>query len=149
MEEYKDIFSSPTGVPTHCQANHPIDLTPGAPLPNGPFYRCSLMENDEIMRHIQALLQKGHIRPNSSPCRSLIVLVQKKYETWQRCIDYRALNKITVRNRYLIPQIDNLLDQLKGENLFSKNDLATTRFPSNQLMYGRQLSNLKKVSMNG
>jgi hypothetical protein len=50
MEEYKDIFSSPTKVPKHCQVKHPIDLTPSAPLPNGPVYRRSLMENDEIKR---------------------------------------------------------------------------------------------------
>jgi hypothetical protein len=56
MEEYKDIFASPTGVPTHYQVKHLIDLTPSAPLPNGPFYRCSLMENDEIRHHIQELL---------------------------------------------------------------------------------------------
>jgi hypothetical protein len=61
MEEYKDIFSSPTEVPTHCQVKHPIDLTLSASLPNGPVYRHSLMENDEIKCHIQELLQKGHI----------------------------------------------------------------------------------------
>jgi hypothetical protein len=83
------------------------------------------MENDEIRRQIQELLQKGHIRPNSCPCRSPIVLVQKKDETWRLCIDYRALNKITVRNRYPIPKIDDLLDQLKGKNLFSKIDLKS------------------------
>jgi hypothetical protein len=82
VEEYRDIFSSPTGVPMHCQVKHPIDLTPGAPLPNGPVYHRSLMENDEIKRQIQELLQKGHIRPNSSPCGSPIVLVQKKDGTW-------------------------------------------------------------------
>jgi hypothetical protein len=52
VEEYKDIFSSPTGVPTHCQVNNPIDLTPNTPLPNGPIYRSSLMENDEIKPQI-------------------------------------------------------------------------------------------------
>jgi hypothetical protein len=72
---------------------------------------------------IQEILQKGHIRPSSSPCESPIVLVQKKDRTWRFCIDYRALNKITVRNRYPIPRIDDLLDQLKGENFFSKIDL--------------------------
>jgi hypothetical protein len=61
VEEYKDIFSSPTEVPTHCQVKHPIDLTPNAPLPNGPVYHCSLMENDEIKHQIQELLQKGNI----------------------------------------------------------------------------------------
>jgi hypothetical protein len=125
MEEYIDIFSSPTGVPTHYQVKHPIDLTPDAPLPNGLVYCLSLMENDEIGRHIQELLQKGHIRPNSSPCGSPIVLVQKKDGTWRLCIDYKALNKITVKNRYLIPRIDDLLDQLKGEKFFNKIDLKS------------------------
>jgi hypothetical protein len=123
MEEYRDILSSPTRVPTHCQVKHPIDLTLCAPLPNGPVYHCSLMENDEIMRHIQELLQKMHIRPSSSPYGSPILLVQKKYETWHLCIDYRALNKITVRNRYPIPRIDDHLDQHKGEKFFNKIDL--------------------------
>jgi hypothetical protein len=61
MEEYKDIFSSPTGVPLHCQVKHSIDLTPDAPLPNGPVYHHSLLENEEIKHQIQELLQKGHI----------------------------------------------------------------------------------------
>jgi hypothetical protein len=61
------------------------------------------MENEEIKCQIQELLQKGHIRPNSSPCRSPIILVQKKYKTWWLYIDYISLNKITVRNWYTIP----------------------------------------------
>jgi hypothetical protein len=125
VEEYEDIFTSPTGVPLHCQVKHPIDLTPGAPLPNGPIYWRSVLENDEIKRQIQELLHKGHIRPSSSPCGSPIVLVQKKDGTWRLCIDYRALNKITVQNRYPIPRIDDLLDQLKGEKYFSKIDLKS------------------------
>jgi hypothetical protein len=123
MEEYRDIFSSPIGVPTHCQVKHPIDLTLGEPLPNEPIYHRSLMENDKIKHQIQELLQKGHIKPNSSPCGKPIVLVQKKDGTWRLCIDYRALNKITVRNWYPIPRMDDLLDQLKGEKFFSKIDL--------------------------
>ena len=103
VEEYSDIFSSPTEVPLQSKVKHPIDLTPDAPLPNGPVYRLSLLENEEIKRQIQELLHKGHIRPSSSPCGSPIVLVQKKDGIWQLCIDYRALNKITVRNWYPIP----------------------------------------------
>jgi hypothetical protein len=83
------------------------------------------MENDEIRHQIKDLLQKGHVRPNSSPCRSPIVLVQKKDGTWRLYIDYRALNKIKVIYRYPIPRIDNLLDQLKGENFFSKIDIKS------------------------
>jgi hypothetical protein len=82
VEEYRDIFGSPIGVPTHCQVKHTIDLTPGAPLPNGPVYRCSLMKNDDIRCHIQEILQKGHIKPKSSPCERPIVLVQNKDEAW-------------------------------------------------------------------
>lgn len=125
MEEYKDIFTLPNGVPLHCQIKHSIDLTPGAPLTNWLEYRRSLLENEEIKHHIQELLQKGHIRPSSSPCGSPIVLVQKKDGTWRLCIDYRALNKITVWNRYLIPRIDDLLDQLRGSKCFSKIDLKS------------------------
>ena len=125
VEGYSDIFSSPTGVPLHCQVKHPIDLTPGAPLPNGLVYHRSLLENEEIKRQIQELLHKGHIRPSSSPCGSPIVLVQKKDGTWRLCIDYRTLNKITVCNRYPIPRIDDLLDQLTGAKYFNKIDLKS------------------------
>jgi hypothetical protein len=75
MKEYKDIFASPIGVPLHCQVKHPIDLVPNALLPNGLVYRRSLLENSEIKHQIQELLHKGHIRPNSSPYGSPIVLV--------------------------------------------------------------------------
>ena len=61
VEEYRDIFTSLARVPLHYQVKHPIDLTPGASLPNGPIYWRSVLENDEIKRQIQELLQKGHI----------------------------------------------------------------------------------------
>jgi len=125
MEEYEDIFTSPTGVPLHYQVKHSIHLTLGVLLPNGSIYRRSVLENDEIKRQIQELLQKGHICPSSSLCGSPIVLVQKKDGTWRLCIDYRALNKIIVHNRYLIPRIDDLLDQLEGTKYFSKIDLKS------------------------
>jgi hypothetical protein len=64
VEEY-DIFTSPVGVPLHYQVKHPIDLTLGVFLPNGPIYQRSILENDKIKRQIQELLQKGHIRPSS------------------------------------------------------------------------------------
>jgi hypothetical protein len=123
MEEYSDIFSSPTGVPFHCQVKHPIDMTLYAPLPNGPVYHRSLLENEEIEQYIQELLHKGHIHPSSSPCGSPIMLVQNKYGTWRLYINYRALNKIIVRNWYPIPRINDLLDQLTGAKYFSKIDL--------------------------
>jgi hypothetical protein len=103
MEEYSDIFSSPTRVPLHFQAKHRIDLTPDTLLQNGLVYHRSLLENEEIKRKIQELVHKGHIRPSSSPCESPTMLVQKKDGTWRLFIHYWALNKITVRNWYMIP----------------------------------------------
>jgi hypothetical protein len=75
MEEYRDIFSSPTMILMHCQVKNPIDITLISPMPNGTIYHHSLMENDEINHHIQELLQKGHIIPISYPCEILILLV--------------------------------------------------------------------------
>jgi hypothetical protein len=125
VEEYEDIFTSPARVPLHYQVKYPIDLTPGALFPNGPIYECSILENDKMKRQIQELLQKGYIRPISSPCGSPIVLMQKKDGNWRLCIDYQALNKIIVRSRYPIPHIDDLLDKLKGVKYFSKIDFKS------------------------
>jgi hypothetical protein len=75
VEEYSYIFSSPTGVLLHCQVKHTINMTPGTLLHNGLVYHHSLLENEEIKRHIQELLHKGHIHPISSPCGSPIMLV--------------------------------------------------------------------------
>ena len=79
-------------------------------MPNEPVYRRLVLENDEIKRQIQELIQKGHICPSASPGGSPIVLAKKKDGTWRLCIDYRSLNKITVKNGYPIPWIDDLLD---------------------------------------
>jgi putative transposase len=101
-------------------------MTPGAPLPNGPVYHHSLMENDKIKGEIQEIIQNGHISPKSSPCGSTIVLVQKKERTWRLCINYRELNKIIVRNQYIIPRINDLLEKLKGKNFFNNIDLNSS-----------------------
>ena len=76
----------------------------------------SIMENAEIKKQIKDLLDKGFIRPSTLPCGSPIVLIPKKDGTWRMCVDFRALNKITVKNRNPLPRIDDLLDQLKDKN---------------------------------
>ena len=85
----------------------------------------STIETEEIKKQVQELLDKGVIRPNTPPCSSLIVLVPKKDDTWRMCVDYRALNKITVKNHYPLPCIDDLLDQLKNAIYFTKLDLRS------------------------
>ena len=79
----------------------------------------------EIKRQIKDLLDKGLIRPSTSPCGSSIVLIPKKDGSWRMCVDFRALNKIMVKNRYPLPRIDDLLDQLKEEFFFTKLDLRS------------------------
>ena len=79
--------------------------------------------NKEIRKQIQDLINKGHIRPSSSPCGSPVILVPKKDRTWCMCIDYQDLNKISVKNKYPLQQIDEVIDNLKGAKLFTKFDL--------------------------
>ena len=83
------------------------------------------MENAEIKRQIKGMLGKGLIRPSTSPCGSPIVWIPKKDGTWRMCVDFRALNKIMVKNWYPIPRKDDLLDQLKEELFFTKLDLRS------------------------
>jgi hypothetical protein len=83
------------------------------------------MDNEEIKSQIREILQKGNIRPNSSPYEILIVLLQKKDGSWQLFIDYRASKNTIFKKRYPIPRIDDLLYQLKGEKLFNKIDLKS------------------------
>ena len=89
------------------------------------MYRLSVIENEEIKKQIQELLHKGFIHPSSSPCGSPIILVPKKDGTWRMCVDFRALNKITIKNHYHLPCIDDLLDQSKNVVYVTKLDLRT------------------------
>jgi hypothetical protein len=125
VEEYSYIFSSPIGVPLHYQVKQPIDMTPGAPLPNGPVYRHSLIENEEIKRQIQELLHKGHIIPSHHLVGAQSCWYRRNMEPGNSALIIKSLNKITIRNRYLVPRINDLLDQLTRDKYFSKIDLKS------------------------
>jgi hypothetical protein len=125
VNQYDEMFQEPKGLPPRRGNQHEIQLQQDCPLPNIGMYRMSVMENDEIKKQIQELLDKGVIVPSTSPCGSPIVLVPKKDGTWRMCVDFRALNKITVKNRYPLPRIDDLLDQLKYAKYFTKLDLRS------------------------
>ena len=114
LMKYQDCFSSelPSGLPPSRYEDHHIDLIPGIAAPNQPPYRVSASQQEEILAQVTELVEKGLVRPSSSPYCSPVLLVQKKDGSFRMCVDYRALNKITIKNRFPIPRIDDILDRL-------------------------------------
>jgi hypothetical protein len=104
---------------------HTIELEEGAKPMITPPYRHPRRFKDEIEKEIKELLAMGQIRLSNSPFASSVVLVLKKDGTMRMCIDYRALNKKTIKNRYPIQRIDELMDELHGAVFFSKIDLRS------------------------
>jgi hypothetical protein len=102
-----------------------IELRPGTtPIYKTP-YRMATLELAELKEHIKELLEKGCIRPSSSPWGAPAIFVLKKDGTQRLCVDYRALNEVTVKNKYPLPKIDDLFDQLRDVCVFSKIDLRS------------------------
>jgi hypothetical protein len=126
LDKHHKVFGPiPPGVPPDRGFEHIIELEAGAkPVITTP-YRHPKKYKDEIEKAIKELLDMGHIRPSSSPFASSVVLVKKKDGTMQMCIDFWALNKKTIKNRYPIPRIDELLDELHGAVYFTKIDLRS------------------------
>jgi hypothetical protein len=115
LHKHKIIFESiPPGQPLDRGIEHIIELEEGAKLDITTPYRHPKNHEDEIENYIKELLVMGHIRPISNPFASSVVLVKTKDGTMCMCIDYRALNKRTIKNMYPIPRIDKLLDELNG-----------------------------------
>ncbi|KAJ9561564.1 hypothetical protein OSB04_006724 [Centaurea solstitialis] len=124
--EFPDVFPEDLPrIPPERQVEFRIDLIPGAaPVAKTP-YRLAPPEMQELSNQLEELLEKGFIRPSSSPWGAPILFVKKKDGTLRMCIDYRELNKLTVKNRYPLPRIDDLFDQLQGAAWFSKIDLRS------------------------
>jgi len=126
LHKHKRVFEPiPPGKPPDRGFEHIIELEEGAkPVIDTP-YRHPKKHKDKIESAIEELLAMGHIRPSSSPFASSVVLVKKKDGTMRMCIDYRALNKRTIKNKYPIRRIDELLDELHGAVYFTKIDLRS------------------------
>jgi len=119
------MFKDPNSLPPSKQFDQQIPLLPGVKLVNIKPYRYSPTQKDEIERQIQEMLTNGIIKPSQSPFASPVILVKKKDRTWRFCVDYRQLNNITVKNKYPLPVVDELLDELSGADWFTKLDMRS------------------------
>ncbi|KAJ9545268.1 hypothetical protein OSB04_024975 [Centaurea solstitialis] len=126
VRNYSEVFPDELpGLPPTRQVEFRIDLISGAtPVAKAP-YRLAPAEMPELSNQIQELLDKGFIQPSSSPWGAPVLFVKKKDGSLRMCIDYRELNKLTIKNRYPLPRIDDLFDQLQGASFFSKIDLRS------------------------
>ncbi|WMV45461.1 hypothetical protein MTR67_038846 [Solanum verrucosum] len=112
-------------MPTDRDIDFCIDLEPGTRRISIPPYRMALSELRELKAQIQELPDKGFISPNASPWDGLVLFLKKNDGSMRMCIDYRQLIRVTIRNKYPLPRIDDLFDQLQGASVFSKVDLRS------------------------
>jgi hypothetical protein len=125
LKNFVDIVVDelPHSFPPIRSISHHIDLIPGASLPNKKAYRLTPRENEEVKNQVQELLDKGLVRENLSPCAIPTMLNPNKDGGWRMCTDSRAINKITIRYRFPLPRMDDLMDCLSGGSYFYKIDL--------------------------
>ncbi|WVZ58042.1 hypothetical protein U9M48_008354 [Paspalum notatum var. saurae] len=125
--DYPDVFPDELpSMPPDRDIEFLIELLPGTTPIAMRQYRMAPIEHEEVKKNIDELLAKGYIRPISSPWAFPVLLVEKKdTDVKKMCVDYRALNKVTIKNKYLLPRIDDLFDQLQGACVFSKVDLRS------------------------
>ena len=125
LQEYSDVFPEelPAGLPPSRNVDYTIELEPGTVPPSRPPYRLSQEEMAELKRQLDELLAKGFIRPSVSPYGAPVLFVKKKSGEFRMCVDYRMLNKATIKNKYALPLPEELFDQVRGAKVFSSIDL--------------------------
>ena len=127
LAEFRDVFPEklPDGLPPARSVDHKIELVAGSTPPSRPTIRLSATELAELKKQLTELEEAGFIQPSKSPYGAPILFVKKKSGEMRMCVDYRALNNITVKNKYPLPRVDELFDRLQGAKFFSKLDLRS------------------------
>jgi hypothetical protein len=124
--EYPDVFPEELpGMPPDRDIEFIIKLIPGTAPIAQRAYHMNPQELEELKRQLADMLSKGLIRPSASPWGSPVLFVDKRDGTIRLCVDYRKLNEVTIKNKYPLPKIEDLFDQLNGAKVFSKIDLRT------------------------
>lgn len=123
LSDFADVFQDPKSLPPHRALDHAITLIKEDQPINSRPYRYSPLHKDEIERQVSEMLKSGVITTFMSPYASHVLLVKKKDDSWRFCVDFRRLNNITVKNKFPLPIVDELLDELAGTKFFSKIDL--------------------------
>jgi hypothetical protein len=126
VQKYPNIFSEDLpGMPPDRDIQFITDLLPRMPPISKRSYRMPVNELVELKKQIAELQSKGFIRPNSSPWGAPVLFIEKKDGTRQMCVDYRSLNEVTMKNKYHLPLIEDLFDQMKGASVFFQNQLES------------------------
>lgn len=120
LDKFKGVFQESHGVPPHRVQDHYIPLKPGSMPVNARPYRYPHIQKNEMKHIVQEMLERGIIRPSCSPFASPVLLVRKSDRSCRLCINYRGLNNLTIKNKFPIPTIDELLDELNGATEFLK-----------------------------
>ncbi|KAK8983583.1 hypothetical protein V6N11_073987 [Hibiscus sabdariffa] len=123
LEQYKSVIDEPKGLPPQRTQDHAISLIPGAQPVNLRPYRFPFSQKSEIEKQIGEMLAASIVQNSKSPFASPCLLVKKKDGTWRLCVDYQQLNSLTIKNKYPITVVDDLLDELSGAKYYSKLDL--------------------------
>jgi len=126
VREFPEVFPKDiSSLPSEREIEFSIDLVPGVGPKSIALYRMSPIELAELKKQLEELLEKRFVRPSVSPWGEPMLLVKKKNGTMRLCVDYRQLNKVMIKNKYPLPRIDDLMDQLVGACVFSKIDLRS------------------------
>ena len=126
VREFMDVFPDELpGPPPHRDVDFGIELHPGTTTISMTPHRMAPVELQELRVQLQGLLDKGIIRPRTSPWGASVLVAKKRGKTLRLCIDYRQLNRVTIQNQYLLSRTDDLFDQLRGVRIYSKIDLCT------------------------